>query len=46
MLTISKQINKAMTKQNIYIYRYTITKKMCNGSSIFFKQFDHISNSL
>lgn len=37
-LTISKQINKAMTKQYIYIYRYKKERKMCNDSSIIFTQ--------
>lgn len=35
---ISKQINKAMTKQYIYIYRYKKRMKMCNDSSIIFTQ--------
>lgn len=37
-LIISKQINKAMTKQYIYIYRYKKERKMCNDSSIILTQ--------
>lgn len=47
-LIISKQINKAMTKQYIYIYRYKKKeRKMCNDSSIIFTQkCSHLYNNL